>query len=153
MPRLTPWALALCLGCSGAPAAQSRDESSSENGAGDEHAGGGDEHAGGSSPTPLAGGRCPTLASELPDCSAFSGDWCTRDDGAVCRCESPHWCGGAAPPPMPRSWICSVPEPRCPEPGTPCTGTGSCSRGRCRWENVVQCVNGTWQPVYIAPPP
>lgn len=99
----------------------------------------------------LTGGACPEA---LPPCGYPDPGWCTRPDGAICRCEAAHWCGGAAPPPMPPpSWTCSVPEPPCPEPGTPCSAPGSCSRGPCGWENVVQCVNGTWQPVMVAPPP
>ncbi|MBK6578702.1 MAG: hypothetical protein IPG17_21405 [Sandaracinaceae bacterium] len=98
-------------------------------------------------------GACPrSYGDQTPTCAAddFPSD-CTYPEG-TCGCRQPTYCGGAAPPPMPRTWVCEAPSVPCPAAGTPCSGPGRCSNQRCGWQGVA-CENGVWTPYFQSPPP
>lgn len=119
---------------------------------GTEEEGGGEEVAT-ETDTPRSPGACPrSFGDQSPTCAAddFPSD-CTYPEG-TCGCREPTYCGGAAPPPMPQTFICEPTPVPCPAEGTSCSGPGRCSNQRCGWQGVA-CENGVWTPYFQSPPP
>ena len=120
--------------------------------AGTEEEGGGEEVAT-ERDTPRSPGACPrSFGDQSPPCAAddFPVD-CAYPEG-TCGCREPTYCGGAAPPPMPQTFICEPTPVPCPAEGTSCSGPGRCSNQRCGWQGVA-CENGVWAPYFQSPPP
>lgn len=105
------------------------------------------------SDTARSPGACPrSYGDQSPTCAAddFPSD-CTYPEG-TCGCRRPTYCGGAAPPPMPETFLCEPTPVPCPTAGTPCSGAGRCSNQRCGWQGVA-CENGVWTEFMLPPPP
>lgn len=134
----------LSVGC-----AETRTE---QEGAGSEGEGGGEQVA--TEPDAVrAPGACPrSFGDQSPTCTAddFPSE-CTYPEG-TCGCRQPTYCGGAAPPPMPETFVCEPTPVPCPTAGTPCSGEGRCSNQRCGWQGVA-CENGVWTDFMLPPPP
>lgn len=159
---LLPWlcTLSLVVGCAGTRSQPTADGNGNESGGeretGDETEGvatsGGQEHTN-EADTTRSPGACPSsFGDQSPTCTAddFPSD-CAYPEG-TCGCRQPTYCGGAAPPPMPRTWICEATPVPCPAAGTPCSGPGRCSNQACGWQGVA-CEGGVWTPYIQSPPP
>lgn len=92
-----------------------------------------------------APGACPAAFGELgPSCEGADVPVGCHYPEGDCLCAEPQWCGGAAPPPMPRTWQCVRPPPPCPTAGTPCSdGEPSCMLDGCGFLSV-SCEGGVW---------
>lgn len=134
--------MALSLGaCGGAtPATEGENEQG-----GASASGGGDGTVAPSDDALTEAPRCPERYGLAPrSCDAGDAPGVCNYPEGTCRCGVPTWCGGAAPPPMPVTWICETPPTTaCGAPGTPCTGAASCSVGPCGFDSIA-CVDGVW---------
>ncbi len=139
------------LGCGGAAAPAARTEVGAR---ADDDASDDDRSANDADLEPaIDGAPCPASYTErAPDCSHVRVTSCVRADGAVCSCAMPTWCGGAAPPPMPASWVCEAPR-RCPPIGSACTGDDYCSDAPCSWMGGQHCEGGVWRELPPGPAP
>lgn len=92
-----------------------------------------------------APGACPAAFGELgPSCEGADVPVGCHYPEGDCLCLEPLWCGGAAPPPMPRTWQCVRPPTPCPTAGTPCrAGEPACMLDGCGFLSV-SCEGGVW---------